>query len=142
MKPKSWVGKSLIAIAFILLCAAWNVRPAFNHPTGIIISPTASKPVPSYFTEGKPTGSVYGQVLSTLNDKGYSHLAIINESRYPLSINLSATGSSLDLDSTQNLYVASSGSGAWDDISIFRYMYLMSSDGSSVYDGKIKIMVW
>lgn len=141
--------KSFLAFFVVLTLVAepalaWTFRPAFNEPTSVVVEPSIATPLGTYFREpGYPSNNFNSRVMSTLNDKGYTHIQFTNEIKYPLSCTLTADGSSAPSSTvSKKIFIPSSGFNTVDDISIFKYMYCMSENGDSPREGKLKITVW
>jgi len=133
-----------LAVTLTQSAGAWTFRPAFNKPQSKSITATQSTPIGTYFREpGYPSDNFHSRVMSGLSNKGYSHIAVINRSKFPLSIvTVSDGGSAPDDEIEQKLYVPSSGFAFYDDISIFNYLYIMAEDGNSPREGTVEITVW
>lgn len=136
----------LIPLLFQLNAEAWNLRPAFNKPRSVTVTSNGTSPIPTRFALSQKDNT-QSLVLNGLANQGYNHVCVTNETKEPLSWITAADGTAAPANTvsygavSQKQFVASSGNGCWDDISIFDNFYLMS-EGSSPLEGKVKISVW
>lgn len=122
----------------VLIAAGWNYRPNFNRPRGTKITLNAVDIIPTYYKR-----QTSGATISGLANQNYTHIQILNDTKYPLSLVTSEFSNvAPSFNSTEKLFVLSSGTNTWDDISIYDAVYLMSENGQSVTDGTIYIMIW
>lgn len=129
-------GMVLIALGV----AAWSVRPAFNRvASAYITAGSGASNIPNYYTPSL-TGSL---VKTGLANQGYSHLMVLNNTAAMLSLISSESSSTAPAnDTAQKMYVSASGTGTWDDISVFDNLYMQSESGASITSGTVQIMVW
>lgn len=132
--------KLALLVCAAVLFGAWEVRPNFNRPKSVALTVNASSIIPVMFKTRN--GIHLSNVMRDLDGKGYSHIGVISDVKHPISLATSEFESGNSVVSTEKLYVASSGTATYDSISVFKYLFIMSEDGNSVLDGKLKIMVW
>jgi hypothetical protein len=130
---------ALLVTAAILL-GAWQGRPNHNRPKSASIEPNGSSLIPIMYKA--VDGIHHSNVLSNLDGSNYSHIGVISTLRGPISLVTSEFATAPSSSSTEKLHVASSASAAFDDVSVFKYLYVMSETGQSLSDGTLKIMVW
>jgi len=138
------IGVTVLLAAVTL--SAWSLRPAFNKPTGFsfTLRGAGTNIPPAYCNGDIDDGTVLFLCKKTgLANKGYSHIAVLNQTLADISLVTSEdTSTAPSSTSGEKLYVASGGGAAWDDISVFDAIYVMSESGSSVISGKVKVTVW
>lgn len=139
MKKLNFIITAVLVLAF---ASAWTLRPAFNRVKSVVITARGASVIPVMFTTGEENNASQSRVLEGLAGAGYSHLQILNDTKYPLSLVSSESQTPPDTDVRQKLYVLSSGAASFDDVSIFDNLYIMSEAGGSVYDGTVRISVW
>jgi len=130
---------ALLVTAAILL-GAWETRPNFNKPRSINITPSASSIIP---VVPKPLDGIHHSlVMSNLDGKGYSHIGVISTVPGAISVLTSENAGAPSASSTEKLYVASGGTATFDDVSVFKYLFILSEEASSLTSGNLKLMVW
>jgi hypothetical protein len=130
------MGFVLIALSV----GAWSVRPAFNRITSkYVTAGSGSSNIPTAYS----TSLANSLVMTGLSGNGYSHIMVLNNTTAMISLLSTESSSSAPSSSTnQKMYVSASGTGAWDDVSVFDAVYLQSESGSSLTSGTVQIMVW
>jgi len=132
--------KLALLVCTALLLGAWEVRPNFNKPRSINITPNASSIIP---VVPKPRDGIHHSlVMSDLDGKGYSHIGAISSLQGAFSILTSENAGAPSASSTEKLYVASGGTATFDDVSVFKYLFILSEETSSLTSGNLKLMVW
>ena len=127
-------------VLLILVAAGWNYRPNFNKPRGVKLTLSSISLIPTYFKAGNSTS---GATINGLANKNYTHMQILNDTKYPLSIVTSDDRlEAPHFESTEKLFVLSSATNTWDDISIYDSIYIMTENAQSATAGTIYIEVW
>jgi hypothetical protein len=137
----------IFAAVSALIFGAWSTtRPNHNRPVSFKLSPGGTSIIPMMF---KAVDGIHlSNVFTDLNDKGYSHIKVINDANTGVELVTSEFATPPSSDSSERLYAPATITGSslanssqWDDISVFQYLYIQSS-GSSLSSGTVKVMVW
>lgn len=132
--------KIALFVLLILVAAGWNYRPNFNRPRGVKLTLSTISLIPTYFKAGNSTS---GATIHGLANKNYTHMQILNDTKYPLSIVTSEDDlTAPHFLSTEKLFVLSSATNTWDDISIYDSVYIMTENAQSATEGTIYIEFW
>lgn len=134
------ITKIAILLCLPLLFGAWEVRPNFNKPKSINITPNSSSIIP--VVPKARDGIHHSNVMWDLDGKGYSHIGAISTVQGAISILTSENAGAPSASSTEKLYVASGGTATFDDVSVFKYLFILSEEASSLTSGNLKLMVW
>lgn len=149
-------GSQQIGTYYTYFLPGYQGNPKASGPGGYAGQTYTQAGASTQFIAQKGASTI--SLLSTnLDNSGYHHLQILNETAYPLSVafthdrtvvpqSFSLNGSSQQTlftpNGMQKYYVLSSGTNTFDNVAIGDSIYVMSENGQSVTAGTITYSVW
>jgi hypothetical protein len=112
------------------------VRQPFNRVKSLAIN-AASTNIPTTFSTGATS-----LVMTALEDKGYSQIAILNDTSSNISLVCTDQDAATpDSSSTEQIYCTRGSATVINEFSVFSRLFIRSVSGSAITSGNVYIMI-